>query len=858
MNKPKILKSAEKYVLQGKLPSAISEYKKILEIDPNDLGILNIIGDLYVRMGNTPEGLKYFQRLATAFRDSGYKVKAIAIYKKITKLDSTDVDACRHLAELYAMQGLMSEAREQYFQLAEAYAVAGKLAEAAEALRRFLAGHAGHVEGIKRLVDIELRRDNPSAALELLVSAAETQRHKGAFEEARQLLDRAQEIGAPAVTVQLAKAKILLAEKKTDAAIRMLQTIDPEKTVPEVQLALFEGLLAEDRVAEAKEIANALFEHDTAHFPLLFSVSERYLASSDLDGAIAALDPLVNAPSMEVFAHRLSESLQKILSENPDCLPAIERAVTVQRKTGQTHKLALALEHLASYYIKKENFKAALEVYRELLNIDPGNSIIRKGMEHLEMQLGGAPPTPPVETSTSPQIPPTWSSIPEAESSSERESSQEFSLREPSYVGAPQLQLVKPLSVEDREDTSELTNRLILEGEFLYSYGLLNSAAGSFEDVMRISPGHLLAMKRLVDIYSATDRLGDAAGYAAKISKIAFRQGQVEEAQRWTEKATQLDQGIQSQKINVEDGTPSSASLELIPPAKEAASAVQDGGVYDLSEELDQISSSAPQESAGEARPGSTATTPAPQGRETLSEPLEEIDFYMAQGFWAEAQFLIERWLVQKPASVELQERLKKCESMSPAMERPSAAAQSSEVTPKPEDVTSTRAAEEVAKDTPPAVVSPIAEPVFDDLLTEFDISGSVTEGSADFNTHYNLGIAFREMGLMEEAIAELHKAASLITPDAPKKNFLDVCSLLGLCYADANCFPDSIEWLERGLKYLDDQSSEQALSFRYDLANAYQLSGDDERSAQVFREIQAQNAGFRDVAKRLQAFEHS
>ena len=62
-NKAKVLASAEKYVQQGKLHHAISEYEKIVEKDAKDQTVLNTIGDLYARLGQNEKAGEYLDRL---------------------------------------------------------------------------------------------------------------------------------------------------------------------------------------------------------------------------------------------------------------------------------------------------------------------------------------------------------------------------------------------------------------------------------------------------------------------------------------------------------------------------------------------------------------------------------------------------------------------------------------------------------------------------------------------------------------------------------------------------------------------------------------------------------------------------
>jgi len=56
-----LLKRANKLFRQGKAEEAVKEYKKILEIKPDDLEVRRIIGDLELRQNNTKEAIEQFE-----------------------------------------------------------------------------------------------------------------------------------------------------------------------------------------------------------------------------------------------------------------------------------------------------------------------------------------------------------------------------------------------------------------------------------------------------------------------------------------------------------------------------------------------------------------------------------------------------------------------------------------------------------------------------------------------------------------------------------------------------------------------------------------------------------------------------
>ena len=123
--KGKVLKAAEKFLSQGKINAAIKEYRQIIDNDADDFTALNMLGDLLARAGENEEAIFCFSRIAEHYREQEFRLKAIAMYRKIEKLNPREPKTAQTLADLYAAQGLIVDARAQYLIVADAYARAG-------------------------------------------------------------------------------------------------------------------------------------------------------------------------------------------------------------------------------------------------------------------------------------------------------------------------------------------------------------------------------------------------------------------------------------------------------------------------------------------------------------------------------------------------------------------------------------------------------------------------------------------------------------------------------------------------------------------------------------------------------------
>src|SRR6266567_7998262 len=134
--KAKVIKAAEKFLSQGKINAAIKEYRQIIANDGGDLTTLNMLGDLLARAGEKEEAASCFLRIAEHYREQEFRLKAIAMYRKIEKLKPRDQATARELAALYSAQGLIADARAQYLVVADAHTRAGESKQTLEVLHK--------------------------------------------------------------------------------------------------------------------------------------------------------------------------------------------------------------------------------------------------------------------------------------------------------------------------------------------------------------------------------------------------------------------------------------------------------------------------------------------------------------------------------------------------------------------------------------------------------------------------------------------------------------------------------------------------------------------------------------------------
>jgi tetratricopeptide (TPR) repeat protein len=114
-----------------------------------------------------------------------------------------------------------------------------------------------------------------------------------------------------------------------------------------------------------------------------------------------------------------------------------------------------------------------------------------------------------------------------------------------------------------------------------------------------------------------------------------------------------------------------------------------------------------------------------------------------------------------------------------------------------------------------------------------------------DHQAHYDLAIAYKEMGLYDDAIYELRTAM------ADPNRTAECLHLIGLCAIDSDQAPLAIEHLEQLLS-LPGLAGNAVLAGRFDLGRALEAVGDVEGARREWQAVAGQNPGFQNVRARL------
>jgi pilus assembly protein FimV len=384
----KVIANAEKLVAKGKVENAIREYERLLEDFPNDVNTLNRVGDLWVRINRTDEAVKVFTRIADHYSKDGFFLKAIAIYKKINKLDPSKLDIYGKLADLYARQGLAMEAKSQYQVLADFYLRNGDVPSALGTYRKISELDPNSINVHVKLADLYSQNSQPAEALKEYDRLGRILLKRGMLEEAGQVLRKALKIDPSNVALIESLVTTMIESRDLENAVRTLQSgLESSRDNPRLLALLGKAYAARGDIASAEaalERGVTSHPHDPA---IREELADLYLRQGATDRALSVVAPVVER-AVERRDRTAIELLNRILREQPAHVPTLHKLVDVYTRLGEESNILASMNSLVEAQIARQDFSAAAGVLQELVRREPENAQHRDKLAFVRQKSG--------------------------------------------------------------------------------------------------------------------------------------------------------------------------------------------------------------------------------------------------------------------------------------------------------------------------------------------------------------------------------------------------------------------------------------------------------------------------------------
>ena len=738
-------------------------------------------------------------KAAEKFLSQGKISAAIKEYRQIVENDEHDLTTLNMLGDLCVREGHNDEAISCFLRIAEHYSE-----------QEF------NLKAIAMYKKIERLKPRDPAIASKLAALYATQ---GLTADAR-----AQYLIVADAFTRAGKTK------QTFEILHRVADLDPHNT--EVRLKLAEGYLKENLGSEAAsaflEAGTRLF--DSGQYEKSLKAYTKALEIRPHDDA--ALKGVVSAHVALGSADEAAELLERLIEERPDEPELVSM--------------------LASTYIEAEDPTGAARTVATLVARDPSKYTRFIEVARLHLKIGEVNETTRILSSITEQL------LTGREENDLLELVQEVLARDPEHVEA--LRLLVRIHWWQR-DMDNLRSALERLAEAAEAAGLDQDERDALTQLVRLAPEEQRYSERLTALGGAIEEGAEEVAFALapSLDNVPSFESFAGEGGPAAPPAA-IDESPQADQIewgSVSEARPSDPSSSFA----------------DLNEDSTvgfRVESTAKGFESG----GQTATG-APTGDRSrveglLRQELESVDFYITQGYTdiaVDTLNLMERQFGHHP---EIDARRVKLEAGPGEVAVGTAPTAETFDFGGSEQLTPGASAEGLSLDvdlafgaiekTEPGFASSASasgvkgiDPGLAEIFEEFrEAAEEEPISNEDFETHYNMGTAYKEMDLVDEAIQEFQLAAGLVNPDDGTSRYLQCCNMLGHCFLRKGLPRAAVLWFKKGLE-APGHGEEEYKALRYELGSAYQQMGDVNRALEVFTEVYGVDVSYRGVADKLQ-----
>jgi tetratricopeptide (TPR) repeat protein len=854
IDREKILQAAQKYIEKKRYDRAIVEYQRIVQEDPNDARTLLKIGDLQARLSAYPEAIATYDRVGQFYSSQGFALKAIAVYKQIRELikkHAPDLaDRYGHivpkLAEIYTQLGLTSDALSAWDEVATRLQRASRDRDAIEVFRKMVDLDQGNPLPHLRLAEACCRVQSLEEAIDSFWTAAELLLNLDRADDALKVVERILHFRVDARFARVAAELYLARGTREDGmqALAKLQVCfqaDPKDLETLGLLAQAFTLIGQEAKAVEvyKEMARLAREQNkTELYAQLIGHLRQVAPSDDQVAAFESLVPGAQPPSSIEPSHASLEDAEvELLDDSQSVAPPPQAPVSLP---GPRAPVASAPDVV----VVDEQLEVAEEL-NDASNFDArahSNKAIRDAESFRKLRLY---PKAIEALHISLEIEPRSLEI--------REKLRDILLEAGNVVAA-------------RQETVNVAQLHLEEGNAAHAQALL-------AQVLEVDPenSHAVSLwarlpaqppQKAEQVEEARARPYDAQGGTAGDFDPSSPLPSYDLEEVGAEQAMQGDAGTSPrQSLSAIDdpfGAPGgNAPLPSFPLAPHAGDELGLGepttdvssfaDYYDdeEEEEISEVEDFVPLPSA---RPEARSET----GYEDLEDVLDEAEFFASRGLFEDAKAILLEQLTRTPKHKLVLERLSELDphlqgtGESQTVERSQLGEHGPAESLHADDVLD-------ALEGPPAsyatesrkMLSSTQDVDVDQVFEKFKAGVRAQVPENDSATHYDLGVAYKEMGLLPDAVGEFETAARDTAREC-------MCfAMIGMIYLEQNQLDRAAEAYVRALSAMQ-KTVEQEMSLYYDLGNVYEMKGKSQDALYYFQKIARRDPGYRDVADRI------
>lgn len=389
MDKSRIIELAERQVKAGRIEEAIAEYKKLLTGEAPDLTINNIIGDLYVKLDRNDEAVKAFQGVASYYESKGFYSQALAIYKKISKIDPDNMIIIVRMGDLFDRQGFTTEAKREYLKAEQRLRREKRTKELMFLYDKLIKLDRENISHKLILADLFRQEGFIEEAVSQLNDAAGLQLERGQLEEAEKIIQKAQSLQGDDERTLTNLVEVLKRSGRRKEAIGIVDEIlRKDEASVHFQNVLGTLYLEEGELGKAEKIFGGIIARHPLNTKARIKLGKVYSLQERPEKAYEILEPLIANLIKKQKEDRAVGLLGIILSANRLHLPALEKLAAIYKSKNQRDNLEVVYRAILGEARARQLTETMFVALAELMELCPKDDGLVKEYWSLRKQLG--------------------------------------------------------------------------------------------------------------------------------------------------------------------------------------------------------------------------------------------------------------------------------------------------------------------------------------------------------------------------------------------------------------------------------------------------------------------------------------
>lgn len=358
----KLNRAADKYRQKGQYQNAIKEYENILSLYPHEKKLYNTLGDLYQIIKDNKKAKSAYGKYARALEENGYILQAIAVYKKILRLDDEDPEIYKKLAGLYNRQGIIAEAVSMNFSLAKLYEKQNRKQSAITVYEKLAEMQPDNGSIIETLVENYLDEGLKEEAVERYLNYAELLRRKNEHINSKFIYEKVLQLDNS--NIQAIKGIInffLFSRDFTNAEAYIIKAL---KISPDPKTIL-EGTHITDKQQKSK-----ILEKLAGLYPDNIYLRQKYAFSllniNNEEEASRQFDVLIQHHKSKGDYDSIIDILTQTIQTHRNFVFSYNALIDIYRHTGNEAMKIETMKELAYLYYDMNRYHEALEIFRDI------------------------------------------------------------------------------------------------------------------------------------------------------------------------------------------------------------------------------------------------------------------------------------------------------------------------------------------------------------------------------------------------------------------------------------------------------------------------------------------------------------